>query len=207
MSAKRPTLKCRLSYILAAIIIIFGLFIINILHELGEHIVEISRFKGREAANNIILDAVDLTLESYPCDTLYTALRDSDGRILSVQIDPAKANQVKNSIIRNVENGLEELGEDGIKIPIGTLSGITYLSGKGAKLNIDLHQMGAVDSELVSNFESAGINQTRLRITVLVKVEISAVLPNGSADIKVNDEYLLCETIIVGEVPQLYMGE
>ena len=87
-------------------------------------------------------------------------------------------------------------------VPLGTLTGITLFSGRGADINIKLHQVGAVDAKVISEFTSAGINQTRHSMKVEITAELSAILPGHSTDIKMTDEYLIGETVIVGELPQ-----
>jgi sporulation protein YunB len=89
-----------------------------------------------------------------------------------------------------------------MSVPLGTLTGITYLSGRGPEVKIKLHQIGAVDAQIVSKFESAGINQTKHSLKIEVKVELSAILPGHSTDVTVEDEYLVGETVIVGQIPQ-----
>ncbi|MBQ8107334.1 MAG: sporulation protein YunB, partial [Ruminococcus sp.] len=137
----------------------------------------------------------------------YFLQRDDSGRITSAQLDPAAANKLKSCLEKNISLELEKLGEEGIDIPIGTLTGINYLSGKGGGVNIGIAQIGSASSELNSVFESAGINQTRLRLSVTVTVTISAILPTGSTKIRMKEEYLLCDSLIVGEVPEKYGGE
>jgi hypothetical protein len=39
-------------------------------------------------------------------------------------------------------------------------------------------------------------------LKIEVKVELSAILPGHSTDVTVEDEYLVGETVIVGQIPQ-----
>ena len=82
---------------------------------------------------------------------------------------------------------------------------LPFFSGRGPEISLKLHQVGAVDTEIHSEFISEGINQTKHRISVLVTVEISAILPLHSTDIKISDEFLVSETVIVGEIPNVYL--
>lgn len=205
MSLKKTSKKCRASYILLVVICVVMVAVISIIHEMYKHLAEISEYRGREAATSIITSAVDSTISR--CDTaeLYTLTTDGSGKVLSAQLDANAANRLKNILIEETEAGLEELGNDGISIPIGTLLGIPFISGKGMDIDLGVQQLGAVRSELTSSFESAGINQTRLTICVTVTVEVRAILPDGHTDISVTEEHIISDSLIVGEIPQAYL--
>ncbi|MEG1441994.1 MAG: sporulation protein YunB, partial [Oscillospiraceae bacterium] len=55
------------------------------------------------------------------------------------------------------------------------------------------------------DFESVGINQTRHRIMVVVKVPISIAAPLKKISSEVVSEVPIAETVIVGDVPNTYM--
>ena len=207
MSLKKASGKCRASYILLIIILVVIVIILSMIYQLYAHLAEISEYRGREAATGIITSAVDRTISR--CDTteLYTLTTDDSGKVLSAQLDANAANRVKNILIEETEKGLEELGEKGISIPVGTLLGIPFVSGRGAEIDLGVQQLGAVKSELTSHFESAGINQTRLTIYVNVTVEIRAILPDGHTDITVTEEHIISDSLIVGDIPQAYIAK
>ncbi|MBP3273034.1 MAG: sporulation protein YunB, partial [Ruminococcus sp.] len=89
---------------------------------------------------------------------------------------------------------------------IGTLSGITFLNGRGFDLELKLHQLGSVSTRIVSEFESCGINQSKYKVILEIQVELSAVLPVKTTDISVDFQYLIGERIIVGKVPDNYFS-
>jgi sporulation protein YunB len=131
---------------------------------------------------------------------------DSDGKISAISADTDKINALENNLKTEINESLSHIDDNEMSVPIGTLSGITYFSGRGAELKIRLHQVGAVDAYIVSEFTSAGINQTKHSLKIVVTTEISAILPGHSTDVKINDEYILGETVIVGELPQGFTG-
>ncbi|MGN0622552.1 MAG: sporulation protein YunB, partial [Oscillospiraceae bacterium] len=161
-------------------------------------------YKGRETATEVITQAVDRQLENTDDDYI-DILRDPDGNITSVQINTQAVNQLQNNIKTSINDALSEIDDKELSVPLGTLSGITFFSGRGSDVTLKLHQVGAVDTEIISEFTSAGVNQTKHRISVVVTAEISAILPLHSTDITVCNEYLICETVIVGKVPEVYL--
>ena len=64
--------------------------------------------------------------------------------------------------------------------------------------------MGNVQSEISSEFESCGINQSIHRIVLRLDVTIGAFIPGYSIGCDVDYDYILSETVIVGNVPQAY---
>lgn len=98
------------------------------------------------------------------------------------------------------------MGEQDVKIPIGTLSGSPLLAGKGFKVTIRVLPLGSVKCQFVSEFETAGINQTRHKIYLDVVATISIVLPTSQSIVKTNTPVLVSESIIVGKVPDTYLS-
>lgn len=207
MSLKRASKKCRASYILLAVLFFALVIGICIVHELYKHLAEISEYRGREAATEIITSAVSRTISRCDTEELYLLSTDEKGRVLSAQLNANAANRLKNVLIEETERGIEELGNRGISVPIGTLLGIPFVSGRGADIDLGVQQLGAIKSELNSSFESAGINQARLTIYVTVTVEIRAILPDGHTDITVSEEHIISDSLIVGDIPQAYIAK
>ena len=204
MSLKRASVKCRLSYILLAVLAGVILLAVCAVGELREHLGEITEYKGKQAATEIITAAVEKTV-CRSCDSeLYSMMTDESGNVISVSLDTAKANRMKNLLTGEIEKSIEELGDEGINIPLGTLLGIPLFTGKGSSLELGIQQLGAVRSDFSSKLESAGINQTRLTVYVTVTVEIRAILPNGHKDITVSEEQIINDSLIVGDIPQYY---
>ncbi|WP_294482715.1 sporulation protein YunB [uncultured Ruminococcus sp.] len=207
MSRKRVSRKCKASYVFLAVLIVVFAAGISVIGELREHLAEITEYRGREAATDIITSAVERTVSRCPCNDIYKLATDENGTVLSAQLDADSANRVKNILTEEVENGLNKLNEDGISIPIGTLIGIPLPAVGSNTIDLSVQQIGAVKSEFVSNLETAGINQSRLTVYAVVTVDIRAILPNGHTDISVTEEHIITDCLIIGEVPQSYFGE
>ena len=101
---------------------------------------------------------------------------------------------------------LKECEDEGFKVPIGTLSGINSLNGRGFDVELRLHQLGAVSTQFLSEFESCGINQSKYRVYIQIKVELSAVMAVKTTDITVDYQYLIGEKVVVGAVPNTYFS-
>lgn len=65
--------------------------------------------------------------------------------------------------------------------------------------------MGSVKTSFSSEFETAGINQTRHKIFLLLETSLRIVVGNSSQSVKVQHQVLISETIIVGSVPNTFL--
>jgi len=204
LSRKRISRKCKASYIFLWTLIVIALAGICIIGELREHLAEITEYRGREAATDIITSAVERTISQCPCEDIYKLTTDGNGAVLSAKLNADSANRVKNILTQEVEKGLDKLGEDGISIPMGVLIGIPLPAVGCDRIDLGVQQIGAVKSEFRSTLETAGINQSRLTVYAVVTVDIRAILPNSHTDISVTEEHIITDCLIVGEVPQSY---
>ena len=116
-------------------------------------------------------------------------------------------NRLQSSVSRAVNESLSQLEGKKISVPIGTLSGINILTGRGFDIPLRLHQIGAAKTELKSRFTEAGINQTKYSLYLTVTIEMTAILPAHSTDIVVSYDYPISETVIVGEIPDMYLDK
>ena len=62
----------------------------------------------------------------------------------------------------------------------------------------------ALTGHLESSFSEEGINQTRHKIWVSVKVKITFLLPNYEKNSEVSVKIPLVETVLLGNVPDAY---
>ena len=56
-----------------------------------------------------------------------------------------------------------------------------------------------------TEFESAGINQTRHKVVLTLRGDVRMIIPTGAATVEAVTEVAVAECIIVGEVPTSYV--
>lgn len=209
MSRYSTSKTFKISYIILALIVILAVLVFVFHRQVSRHMAVICEYKGRNTATEIINDAVELQLqcEAEQNRSYLEIKRDTDGKITSIETNSAAVNELQKNVRESVNNELSEIENKELSLPLGTLSGITFFSGRGPEVSLRLHQVGAVDTEIHSEFIAQGINQTKHRISILVTAEVSAILPLHSTDIVISDEFLVSETIIVGEIPSVYLSE
>ncbi len=150
-------------------------------------------------------DAVQETLGSGLVYTdLITIQKDNEGNITLITANTAMMNSLAAKTANCAQDKILNIGEQGIGIPIGTVIGGQLLTGRGPSVSVRIEPVGSVTSQFKTEFEDAGINQTRHKIYLLMTATVKIVLGNTSQSVDITSEVLVSDTIIIGDVPQSY---
>lgn len=136
---------------------------------------------------------------------LINIVTDSSGKISMVQANSIQINMLSKLINRVTLAELSNYSNTMLEIPLGAFTGISVFSGVGPKITMEVYPYGDVHCKFLSKFTSAGINQTIHQIYLSVDTDIKVVLPLKTINIKNQGEVLLCESLIVGEIPDTYL--
>ena len=155
---------------------------------------------GITATSSVIND----TFSDVDYDDLVTIKQDQSGKVTAINADVSKLNRLASEVLLGVQDKLSSIEEVDIKYPVASLFGESIFSGYGPKLNVKVIPSGTATVNFNSEFESAGINQTRHRISIQVKTNVRIIAPFFSKTNEYADEITIAESIIVGEVPASY---
>jgi sporulation protein YunB len=156
------------------------------------------RAKAMEIINTCIFEQYS---REFDYDSIIRVEKDIEGNITMLKADTLEMNRIASTVSLEAQNKIRELGNLGIKLPMGYIFKNNILAYFGPNITIKMHPIGHIEAKYSSEFESAGINQTRHKIYVLVRTEVRVILPLKSNDIEVRNEIPISETIIVGKVP------
>lgn len=192
-----------LAAVLAAVIGVFVFFHKNVagmLYSLSEATV-------RAAATEAVNDAVSQTLRWNNADynKLVTVTRGEDDRVLSLEADAQSVNLLARQTVTLSMANLSEACGEGVKVPIGVFTGIEFLAGFGPRVTFQIIPIGSVSCDFRSSFDTAGLNQTLHSIYMDVTAAVSVVMPSKTEEISVVTQVLICESVIVGEIPDAYL--
>lgn len=137
-------------------------------------------------------------------ERLISFQKDDSGRITAISSNMAEFNRLQCLIDSEILEKLSEVSTSTISIPVGTLSGVALLSGRGPSLDVRMQSVGSSVSRFENEFTSAGINQTKHRVVLYVDVGMSVLLPGFRTATQVSGAYVVAETVIVGSVPESY---
>ena len=163
-------------------------------------------YQAKVYATRILNEAVEAQLagESPSYREVVSLSTGDDGKINAVQTDVVRLNLLKAALTNAATDRLEELEQQTVLVPLGTLLGWQVLSGRGPLVEFRLVPAGYVRSSLSHRFDAAGINQTRHQIMLRLDASIIAVLPGYTTSTEVSTDFLLAETVIVGTSPDSF---
>ena len=138
-------------------------------------------------------------------DDLINIVTDSSGKISMIQANSVKINILSKLINRVTLAQLAQYSQSELQIPLGAFSGISVLSGLGPRVSIEIYPYGDAHCTFLSDFTSAGINQTIHKIYLSIDTSIRVVLPFKTITVKNSGQVVLCESLIIGDIPEVYL--
>jgi sporulation protein YunB len=156
------------------------------------------RAKATEIINNVILEEYS---KQFKYEDMIKVEKDISGNIVMVQADTINMSKIASQVALKSQNQIKEYGQVGVKIPLGYMFENNLLSSMGPDILIKMVPVGYVETKYLSEFESAGINQTRHKIYVEVRAKLRVLMFVGKSDIEVKCQVPVSETIIVGKIP------
>lgn len=154
------------------------------------------------AMNSSIADVV---MNSIVYDDLVNIISDDFGNITMIQANSLEINNLSKDLAQTCEKRIGEYGINGVTIPLGTFTGVPLLVGRGPRVKVKMTPIGSVICKFISHFDSAGINQTIHKIYVNITATVSVVMPLSSRQFQAVQEVLISESVIVGQVPEVYL--
>ena len=111
-------------------------------------------------------------------DQLISLEKDNEGRIVAVKSDMAEFNRLQSAILANVLERMADVDTRELSIPVGTLTGSPLLAGRGPEITVRMQSVGSPSAHFENEFSSAGINQTKHQIMLVVDVSVGILLPD-----------------------------
>lgn len=188
-----------------ALLLGFGLFIAICLR-IRPILKEMTAVQAAYISNKAIDEAAAevLARNDIDYDDLISISLLEDGTVASMTSDIQEMNKFKTELSKEIQNKILEYQDREVSIPLGTLTGIDLLSGRGPRIRMKIELYGNVLANLESKFDDAGINQTRHQIICNVNVNVSAIIPGCSSYTTVNNSFAVSETVLLGNVPDSY---
>lgn len=138
-------------------------------------------------------------------DRLMTVQTNASGQICSLEANGSLLNQIRTSLMESILKKMDLLRGDFVKIPLGSFSGSPFFAGMGPDIPVKIVPYGSVDIDFQSVFTSAGVNQTKHEINMLVMINMNVFFPGKTLDINLEVPVLMTETVIAGEIPKTYL--
>lgn len=161
----------------------------------------------RARAATAVNEAVFMTLSDggVRYSDLVHVERGADGDIQALTCDAVEINRIARETAYQAQALLQEMCDEGIAVPLGAFTGIEAWAGFGPEIHMEIIPVAEVACRFVSGFESAGINQTKHSVYLEVVCEMSVVMPAKTHRFSAISQVLISESILVGEVPNVYL--
>lgn len=163
--------------------------------------------KASELANRSINKAVgEVVKEKINYSDLINTKLDSEGKITMIQSNTIMMNKIASDVALQIQDELKQVKTTTSYIPIGTALKSPILAKYGPKLKVSIEPIGTVSVNFKTDFESSGINQTRHIIYLEATTQVKVVIPLTTTTKNIKVQIPICETIIVGDVPNSYVN-
>ena len=176
-------------------------------NKLRPTITVIAETKAEELANKSINKAVASVIDnSVKYEDLINVKTGENGKITMMQANSIAMNEIASQVALEIQSEMKKIKTTSTYIPIGTALGSPILAKYGPKIKVSIEPIGNVYVDFGTDFESSGINQTRHRIYLKAKTQVKVVVPITTSTKEVKTQIPICETVIVGDVPQSYVN-
>lgn len=155
-----------------------------------------------EILNQAVMEAMQGDIEY---EDLMNVTVGQDGCVTMLSANTIRMNELASATALKAHELLENTENEIVRIPLGAMLGVPFLAGSGPKLSVRVMPVGAVSTQFLTEFEAAGINQTRHRILLNISAIVRLVAPTGSRSVEVSGQVSVAETIIVGKVPDSFV--
>ena len=205
---RRPHYKRnRILYILFIILAIGILIFIFIDRSIKPTVISWAEVTAHGIATSAMNQAVKEILgTNIKYTDLVNVLTDKDGRISMIQVNTVKMNNLAAEVSKKTQELINAAGRNDIYIPLGSVFNNQILAGHGPKIPVQIETAGIVSYDYSTEFQNAGINQTRHIVYLIMNTSVRIIIPFGSDYTTVSNRMPITETIIVGNVPNSYVN-
>lgn len=197
----------RKTVIFRAVCIFLAIFIGILLTDakLRPAIYDLAAVEAKAVAVKTIHTAVEkiLAKSSVSYADIVSISRNDIGSITGITTDIVKLNLFKSQITNAVDDEFLSKGSTKVSVPLGSASGITFLSGWGPYINIKIGMLSSTQSDFENKFESAGINQTQHSVILNIVTKIILTMSGRRITTDVKTSFCVAQTVIVGTVPDV----
>ncbi len=190
--------KFFLSVLVLAIMLIYSYYILE--RNIKPTMLAMSEISARLIATQAINDAVNSKISNNSFNHLVDFKSDNNGRIALIQANTVQMNKLAADTSLEILKEIRAIGTTVLKIPVSNIFGSQIFANTGPKISVNIQPAGTVNVDFYTDFEEAGINQTRLKIYLIVKTDVQIIVPLGSNRIDVTTHIPVSETIIVSGV-------
>ena len=143
-------------------------------------------------------------IEGYSYSDFINQKKDDNENVVIIESNIININKVISNISGKIQDSINNIGNDYIKISIGSFTGVSLFSGLGVGIPIKISTIGSVKTDVKSELINKGINQTIHRIYLDINCQISVLTPFNTVTENVENKFIIAENVIIGDIPETY---
>lgn len=159
---------------------------------------------AKSISTKISNEQATIVMSKYKYEDLCTISKDNNGNITMIKANVIPINEIISDVAIKIQEELNKTDNSNFSIRLGSFTGSRLLSGKGPNVNIKMSTIGNLDTDLKSEFSSAGINQTLHKMYLQVDCNVIILTPFNTMEEKISNQVLLAEAVILGTTPNTY---
>lgn len=197
--------KTALLCLLVCIALIVG-GVLMVERNLTRVVLSLAQAQARAMAVRILNESAAelLSTGAVTYDALMNVVSDTSGQVRLIQANTPEMNRLAAQVSLLAQSKLQDARDQVVRIPLGSALGLTLFAGAGPRIEVRVLPVGSVHAEFLTTFQSAGINQTRHQVSLVLTAQVQLVIPTGAKTVSVNTQVAMAESIIVGEVPETF---
>ena len=168
-------------------------------------LLELVAVYGESRCRNLVTQLVlDAAAETKTAEKLSTFTIAEDKSLVTLDSNAIRSYQA--AVGKCLSQKLDGLQEQAYPVPIGTVIGGVLLMERGPLIEIRFIPVGSARVSVDSTLQQAGVNQVLYRVVLELSVDMTVVLPGGTKAVSCDQQVVLEEVLLTGQVPMLYGG-
>ena len=169
------------------LLVLMTLLILRVERNVTDVVLTLSQATARSLAIQALNEAASemLGLGVHYAD-LMTVEKDEQGQVRLIQANTPEMNRLAAQASLLAQERLTAMGQKTVVVPLGSAVGLT------------------LQAAFSTDFTTAGINQTRHRISLVLTANVQIVIPTGAKNVQASTQMAMAESIIVGQVPDSF---
>ena len=164
----------------------------------GEH-------EARAEISGIVTRTVADTLRER-ASAVAVLTRDATGSVTSLQTDTAAVSELQAAVVQRLSEAFDPSADVGFSVPVGTLLGGAWTSGRGPELTFYLRLCGAATVVPRETFTAAGINQSCHTVYLDVQMQFLLTAAGRQQTMEITVPAVVAQTVLVGGVPETFVN-
>lgn len=167
-------------------------------------LIALAEVRAKSVTTKAINDTIKTKIkDDIVYDDLIFIKYDNNGKVTLVQANMAIMNTIAADVALEVQEQLRNLSTNKVDVPLSNAFNRQIL--RLPRLKLEIQPQGSVNVDFATEFEEAGINQTRHRIYLIVMTDIRMIIPLASETLRITTNIPIAETVIIGDVPEQYI--